>query len=101
MGIIPNLKLNIIEKLTYWILETPLLSIVLGVVSFIKLDSELKLLDHTRKLNRPLQDRITIPHHNDKKALSELIFSEYGSFLIFIAIANLLFNIFKWITEIF
>jgi hypothetical protein len=70
LAIIPYTQVAVIDRIGWWILAPPFLGGVLAAVGSIRVDRELRQLDHIRDLYRAIQDSLFYTYHGGKQVVS-------------------------------
>jgi phosphate/sulfate permease len=97
LAIVPYTQVEVTERIGLWILASPILGVVLGIVGFLRVRREVKLLDQIRELYRRLQDSLFFKFHEDKKSGFGVWILLYIFLLIALATINTLLMYPLWI----
>jgi hypothetical protein len=99
LAIIPYTQETVMHEIGRWILAPSMLGVMLAIVGFFRVDSELRLLNHIRNLYRPLQDSLFYDFHRDKKSWFGAYVRTYIGVLVVLASINILFISNCWIPQ--
>jgi hypothetical protein len=82
LAVIPYTQKNVMDTIGAWILVPPILGVGLGTLVLLRVWQELDLLDHIRKLYRPLQDSLFVEFHKTRKSRIPITFSRSVRFYL-------------------
>jgi hypothetical protein len=89
LAIIPYTQVAVIDRIGWWILAPPFLGGVLAAVGSIRVDRELRQLDHIRDLYRAIQDSLFYTYHGGKQST----FSKHVRIYLIVIALFAMFNI--------
>jgi hypothetical protein len=90
LAIIPYTQVAVIDRIGEWIVAPPVLGVVLAIVGSVRVDSELRQLDHIRDLYRALQDNLFYTFYGGKQSTFTRHVRIYFLFLTLFAAINTL-----------
>ena len=97
LAIIPYTQEKVMNVISSWVLVPSGLGVVLAIFGLIRVDRELRQLNHIRNLYRPLQDSLFFDFHRGKNSWFGAFVRIYISGLIVLASMNILFISNCWI----
>jgi hypothetical protein len=100
LSIIPYTQETVVSKIHGWILAPPILGVGLAVFGLLRVDRELRQLNHVRNLYRPLQDSLFYDFHKGKTSWFGAFVRTYIIVLIMLAALNILFIWGCWMPEV-